>query len=542
MVIHRVLDSIQILKTMKRYFNIFLLFFGAIGLYSCHDLDVPVTTQLTPDVFPQTPAQFVQAAGPTYNSFRQSFAVEYWFLQSLSTDEAILPARGGNWYDGGRYEQHHKHTWNRDNAHVQGTWNWLTSTISISNQNIYLISKAPESDAKKTSIAELRSMRALCYFMMMDLWGNVPVTTQFGDTTTARTTARADVFKFIEKELNESIPNLSEVVGQETYGRPTKFTAYAILAKMYLNAEVYTGTARWNDAIAACDKIISSGKFALESDYRKMFFINNGPQIKEFIYAIPYDASAPNGYMFYARYALPRSLRAKYTLPFTPSSACSTLPEFYAYFNDSKDLRNQQWITGKQFDYKGNPVMVSTTKQGYDEDYKGADASVALTYQVDITPNVVIKNAASFDLGNDEKAWNMGYRNNKFYCDSTSATRNQNNDVPIFRYADVLLMKAEAILRGGTATNGQTALGLVNELRSKRTTSPAWTSVTLQAVYEERSREFTWETWHRNDMIRYGKYEDKWGVKTDNDVRKRLFPIPTNALQVNRLLTQNPGY
>lgn len=527
---------------MKRFLNIFILFFGAIGLYSCHDLDVPVTTQLTPDVFPQTTAQFVQAAGPTYNSFRQSFAVEYWFLQSLSTDEAILPARGGNWYDGGRYEQHHKHTWNRDNAHVQGAWNWLTSTISISNQNIFLISKAAESDAKKTSIAELRTMRAMCYFMMMDLWGNVPVTTQFGDTTTAKTTARADVFKFIEKELNESIPTLSETVGQETYGRPTKFTAYAILAKMYLNAEVYTGTARWNDAIAACDKIISSGKFALESDYRKMFFINNGPQIKEFIYAIPYDASAPNGYMFYARYALPRSLRAKYSLPFTPSAACSTLPEFYAYFNDSKDVRNQQWITGKQFDYKGNPVMVSTTKQGFDEDYKGADASATLNYQVEITPNVVIKNVASFDLGNDEKAWNMGYRNNKFYCDSTSATRNQNNDVPIFRYADVLLMKAEAILRGGTATNGQTALSLVNEVRAKRTTSPAWTSVSLQTLYEERAREFTWETWHRNDMIRFGKYEDKWGVKTDTDIRKRLFPIPTNALQVNRLLTQNPGY
>jgi len=223
--------------------------------------------------------------------------------------------------------------------------------------------------------------------------------------------------------------------------------------------------------------------------------------------------------MFYARYSLPRSLRAKYSLPFTPSSAASTLPEFYAYFNDAKDVRNQQWITGKQFDYKGNPVMVSTTKQGYDEDYKGADAGTALSYQVDITPDVIIKKPATFDLGNDEKAWNMGYRNNKFYADSTSATRNQNNDVPIFRYADVLLMKAEAIARGGSATNGQTAISLVNEVRSKRTTSVAWTSVTLQQLYEERAREFTWETWHRNDMIRFGKYEDTWGAKTDKDVK-----------------------
>ena len=527
---------------MKKIFQLIITIASISGLMACHDLDVPVTTQLTPDIFPQTPTQFIQAAGPTYNAFRQNYSTDYWFLQSLSTDEAILPARGGNWYDGGRYEQHHKHTWNQDNPHVQSAWSWLTSTISTSNQNIFLISKAPESPAKQTSLAELRTMRAMCYFMMMDMWGNIPISTKFGDTTTARTTARADVFKFIEKELQESIPNLSTVVGQETYGRPNKYTAYTILAKMYLNAEVYTGTARWNDAIIACDNVISSGKYAIESDYRKMFFVNNGPQIKEFIFAIPYDASAPNGYMFYARYSLPRSLRAKYSLPFTPSSAASTLPEFYAYFNDAKDVRNQQWITGKQFDYKGNPVMVSTTKQGYDEDYKGADAGTSLSYQVDITPDVIIKKPATFDLGNDEKAWNMGYRNNKFYADSTSATRNQNNDVPIFRYADVLLMKAEAIARGGSATNGQTAISLVNEVRSKRTTSAAWTSVTLQQLYEERAREFTWETWHRNDMIRFGKYEDTWGAKTDKDVKKRLFPIPTNALQLNRSLTQNPGY
>lgn len=527
---------------MKKIFQLIITIASISGLMACHDLDVPVTTQLTPEIFPQTPTQFIQAAGPTYNSFRQNYSTDYWFLQSLSTDEAILPARGGNWYDGGRYEQHHKHTWNQDNAHVQSAWAWLTSTISTSNQNIFLISKAPESTAKLTSLAELRTMRAMCYFMMMDMWGNIPISTKFGDTTTARTTARSDVFKFIEKELQESLPDLSVVVGQETYGRPNKYTAYAILAKMYLNAEVYTGTARWNDAIIACDNIISSGKYAIESDYRKMFFVNNGPQIKEFIFAIPYDASAPNGYMFYARYAMPRSLRAKFSLPFTPSSASSTLPQYYAYYNDPKDVRNQQWITGKQFDYKGVPVTVATTKQGYDEDYKGADAGAALTYQVDITPDVIIKKPATFDLGNDEKAWNMGYRNNKFYADSTSATRNQNNDVPIFRYADILLMKAEAILKGGTATNGQTAISLVNEVRSKRTTSTPWTSVTLQQLYEERAREFAWETWHRNDMIRFGKYEGTWGVKTDTDPKKRLFPIPTNALQLNKSLTQNPGY
>jgi hypothetical protein len=155
---------------------------------------------------------------------------------------------------------------------------------------------------------------------------------------------------------------------------------------------------------------------------------------------------------------------------------------------------------------------------------------------------VIVKKPASFDLGNDEKAWNMGYRNIKFYPDSTAATRNQNNDMPIFRYSDVLLMKAEAILRGGAETLGHTALSLVNELRAVRSTSPAWSDVTLEALYEERTREFVGENWHRNDMIRFGKYENLWGYKTNTDPNRRLFPIPTAAIQLNPLLQQNPGY
>jgi hypothetical protein len=149
---------------------------------------------------------------------------------------------------------------------------------------------------------------------------------------------------------------------------------------------------------------------------------------------------------------------------------------------------------------------------------------------------------ATFDCGNDEVAWNMGYRNIKFYPDATSATRDQNNDIAIFRYSDIVLMKAEAILRGGTATLGQTALSLANSVRAQRTTSPAWSTITLDSIYNERNREFAWEAWHRNDMIRYGKYEGKWGFKTNADQYRRIFPIPTNAFAVNPKLTQNPGY
>jgi hypothetical protein len=188
------------------------------------------------------------------------------------------------------------------------------------------------------------------------------------------------------------------------------------------------------------------------------------------------------------------------------------------------------------------PLTITTTKQGYDAiTYKGDTSSY--TYQLNLTPNIVLRQStATFDCGNDEVAWNMGYRNIKFYPDSTSSSRNQNNDIPIFRYSDVILMKAEAIQRGGTATLGQTPVTLCNQLRANRTTAAPWANVTLDSIYNERCREFAWEAWHRNDMIRYGKYEGRWGFKTNTDQYRRVFPIPTNAFAVNPKLIQNDGY
>lgn len=228
--------------------------------------------------------------------------------------------------------------------------------------------------------------------------------------------------------------------------------------------------------------------------------------------------------MFYPRYNLYNGveMRNKYSLAYTPSGPMSTWPEFYAYFKEPNDVRSTMWLTGKKYFHNGNPINIATTKKGYDEDYAGADGSAPITYHLEFTPEVVIKKPAVFDAGNDLKAWSMGYQLNKFYPDSTSTTRNQNTDLSVFRYADILLMKAESILRGAPATNGQTALSLVNDVRTKRNAA-AWTSVTLQTLYEERSRELVSENWHRNDMIRFGKFEDSWGYKTDTDVRKRIY-------------------
>ncbi|WEA00597.1 RagB/SusD family nutrient uptake outer membrane protein [Mucilaginibacter sp. SJ] len=519
---------------------------------SCQKVSVPVKTELTSDVFPQNTAQYAQAAGPVYVALRGNISVEHFFLQSASTDEVIFPAYGGNWYNGGEYQQLHYHTWTKDHPGASGEWYWTSAIIGLANQAMSILQAAePEGAAKQQDLSELRMVRALAYFYQMDSFGNVPIVTVYGDYTAHPNKTRTEVFNFIESEIKAALPGLSATTGQTTYGKPTKYMAYALLAKMYLNAEYYTGTKRYDDCIAACDNVINSGAFHLEprSTYLKMFYPDNGPQTAEFIFAIPFDPSAANSLPFrsqnlHQRYDMPRRLVNKYKVNFSPDAAISTLPSYYANFNDVNDIRNKQWLTGKQYQFDGiTPVTYTTTNQSYDQFYKGSDPNGSITYQVELTPNIVLRqDVGTFDVGNDEIGWNMGYHNIKFYPDSTSLNRNMKNDIPIFRYSDILLMKAEAILRGGSVTLGQSALTLVNMLRAERTTSAAWSTVTLENIYAERCREFAWESWHRNDMIRFGKFETSWGFKTDANPNHRIFPIPTSAMQLNKALVQNPGY
>lgn len=541
---------------------------GAGIFTSCHKIDVEVTSELTPETFPQTEAQYNAVMGPVYTAFRDGFSTGHFFMQSQSTDESVLATYGSDWIDGNRYLELHRHTWTKDHPSVGGEWSYLTNLIGISNQTLYIVGQSPEGSTKNISIAELKTMRALFYFYMMDTYGSVPLDTLYGSTELHAGAPRAQVFSFIENELKAAIPYLKTVAGAVTYGKPTRYMAYSLLAKMYLNAEVYTGTSKYNECIAACDSVINSGQYVLEprATYLQMFYSTNGPAMKEFIFAIPFDPATSNGYLLHARYDLNRNLGIKYrysaSTPGTnvdpvlnlttgnglinnkPSGPRMTTSEFYAHFNDPNDIRNNQWLTGLQYWNTGNPIMVRTTNIGYDQFYSGGSPSAAYTYHLNLTPLTSSRlGATSFDLGRDELAWNTGYRNIKFLADPNSITRNQNNDMPVFRYSDIILMKAEAIQRGGTATLGHTALSLINMLRAVRTTSAALSSITLDDIYAERSREMSWECWHRNDMIRFGKYENTWGLsKTNAEAYRRIFPIPTSAMATNPKLIQNTGY
>ncbi len=502
--------------------NILAAIFIASSLVGCTKLEVDIVSKYTEHNFPKTAEAYLAATGTVYQKFNSKFGVDIWRMYELTTDAAIITARNGGYYDQGRYQTLHKHNWAPDHPIIQSVWEWGYAGISDCNRILALLASAEEGELKELYLKELRAMRALNYFYMLDMFGNVPITT-FGTKESPKQSTRLEVFNYIEKELLEISEGLSApaTVTQKFYGRPTKWMAYALLQKLYINAEKYIGKNMYLESIQYADKIITGSSMKLVSDYSSLFAADNGPN-SETIFAATYDADYSPGNAI-TRYALHGTLRAKYNLPFTPSNAMCTLPEFYNIFNLPDDIRNNDWLAGKQSLTDGTPIMNGTG-------------------QLDFTPEIVLTNTETMDVGPEVNGVSRGVRSIKFYPDPkiNPSTRNQNNDMPVFRLADVYLLKAEALLRSG-GSNGD-ALDLVNKVR-ERAKAPVLTAITLDQMLDERGRELAWEGWRRNDLIRFGKYQGKWGFKAGNEGADReLFPIPATELILNGNLKQNKGY
>lgn len=514
---------------------------------SCTKLDVKVESQYVKDNFPTTDADYAALYGTMYSNLSSQFGVPYFRMQEMSTDAAILPGRDGNFDDGGQYRQLHYHTWTFDHPNVKTVWEWGFGGINNCNRLISVTNGSSVSDAKKASgVIEIRTMRALYYFMMMDLYGNIPVIDKFPVEAGALpgTTSRDKVFEFIEKELLAVIPNLPEKTGANQkllYGKPTRGMAFALLAKMYLNAQVYTGRPRYTDAVAMADSVMKNQTYQLDAKYSDIFDVNNGPQVTETIFAVPYDQQIPGNQM--TRFGFYPALANAYGITGVGFSiSMSTTPEYYNRFNLDNDIRKSFWLVGPQFAPDANrkpdktkPVYISGTNT-----------------QIVLTPDLILKPGKPMDVGNTVADQAKGIRSVKYWPDvnAVQATRLNGNDMPFLRLADVMLMKAEAILRGAspTAVNGemQTPLILVNKIRA-RAGAEAAANVDLDILLDERARELSWEAWRRNDLIRYNLFEKEYPLQNDvlsmdKNVNKRLYPIPATELQLNANLRQNPGY
>lgn len=523
---------------------------------SCTDLNVKVESELVPENFPAKAEDYEAATAGIYTKLASMYSDSYWRAQELSTDAAILPARDGNWWDGGYFIELHKHTWTPDNGIINGCWSWAYEGISLTNSALVMFEDAPESDIKTQKISQIRYMRALYHFFLMDLFGNVPILTTFGER--GKTEPREAVFSFIEKELKEIADELPVEKDIKTYARPTKWAAYALLAKIYLNADVYTGKAKYNETIAACDQVIASGKFALDEDYISIFNYDNGPiggkalDIKETIFAVWYDPIYSPGSLF-SRYSLHPSmdLVGVYNLPtaFKPSNCMSTTPDFFAKYDAEKetDKRMVMWVTGKQYNKDGSPIMIKTTKGAFSYATPKEEKDEPMNWHFEIFNEMELKagsNPELMDLGKDLKGDATGTRNIKWWPDPdmVAGNRQSHNNMPVFRYADILMMKAEAILRGGAATGGEKAVDLVNMIR-RRSGLTDLPDITLDRLREERAKEFVWEGWRRNDMIRFGEFHKKWCFKyEESDRNHQIFAVPLDQMRLNADLKQNPGY
>ena len=525
------------------------------------DLDVDIKSQLTK--FPDTDKAIEAASADVYNAFRGALGRDYWMAQTISSDEAISVSLGNDYYDGGRYSQLHLHNWNSENGILATIWNSAMTGITSCNTILAMLN-----DDTSENAAPIIAMRAYYYFILMDNFGDVPLITRLIDYQPERE-SRSVICNFIEQQLLSVLDNLPTKADATTYGKPTRYMAECLLAKLYLNWGVYncpdvseynhtTMPGRYNEAISMCDNIISSGKFDLSDKFLTKFRPDNGPHIKDFIFVIPFDREKQQG-MTFARFWIHRSAQKQFgNLPQSVAGTFRCLPEFYDKFSLEGDQRKDSYLIGKQFDYENyaatdKPFTISTSKRGIDQDYNGPDADEIFDWQMEFTKEIVLRSDGKerLDCGNDQKGRSMGYRSVKFYMDTevTSANaRNQSNDVPVFRFADVILMKSEAILRGGDSTNGDTPMELINQIRSYVDAPLMTTNPTLEDLLDERAREFADESWRRNDLIRFGKFEDNWGFREELypagliEKFRRIFPLPKDVMNVNTNWEQNKGY
>ncbi len=497
-------------KTTLRLLTAFL----AIPLIfmSCTDLEVEPRSSVTPDNFYQTEAELVAAVIPVYAALRDLSWGDPMHLQQVSSDEIFIPQRGGDWGDGDVWKDLHRHTWRPTLGFVNGGWTALYRGVARANSVIPNL-EAAGSDLANTFLAEARVLRAFYYYQLMDLYGGVPIVTdpETDPDNPPSSNSRTQVFDFVVSEITEALPDLVDFHAGGAWGRVTKSAANAILSSVYLNAEVYTGNARWAEAVAAADAVINSGQYELLDNYTENFALaNEGDGNAETVWAIghrPEDGVGFNRHMASLHYN---------QLPATPWNGWSVVTDFYNRY-DQEDDRTSVLLVGPQVVLGGSDAgMPATDRQGN---------------PLNFTPEI-----GDLDVASE----NEGVRILKWEVDPAQSGGNAGNDFAIYRYAHVLLNKAEALLWQGQEAE---ARDIVNQVRA-RAFEPDKPLATLTAddMLNERGFELLWENVRRQDLIRHGKFTDAWTHKNASESFRTIFPIPQTQLDANPNLQQNPGY
>lgn len=543
---------------MKKIINIRYFLIGLGMSYfasSCVDLDEEVYSAVTADNFFQTNEEFISALGQAYTSLGGlGNHSGLWSINEIASDEIVVSHKGGDWFDGGVLLQLHQHEFKSDNPFFQNSWNFLFGGINTCNRLIFSF-ETLDNPNSAAFIAELRALRALYYYWALDAFGNIPIVTDFTDVEAPSTKPRQEVYDFVLSELNEIIPLLPVAKDGTTYGRMTKWSALMIRMKLYLNAEVYTGTPQWALAAADASEIINSGVYSLMPTYSNNFVINNS-QSTENIFVYPYDKVFAGGFNW-VMMTLHIVSQSTFNLTQQPWNGYQTVEEFYnSYVDPDKnpgtqgpvwkglaleqstgtiDGRLSNFLVGPQFRSDGtvleDPGVEPTDPTGRNGDPNGPPLTF-MPYLNEISPGGLRQAGARIA----KYEFEMG------------GTNNMSNDFVIFRLSDAILSLAEAKFRMGETTE---ALALVNQIRARAGNLDPFTTLTEENLFEERGREMFVEMTRRQDLIRFKKYGEAWwpfeGMNRPKQVHSpgsylELFPIPQPQILANPKLQQNPGY
>ncbi len=470
-------------------------------------------------------------------------------LQTFGSDEAMLPTRGGDWYDGEIWQDMYRHSWSAGHQLPGNAWVYLYKVITLCNRSLEMLDAhshlLSDSDLKAYQ-AEVRSLRAIYYWYLLDLFGRVPIiTTTDVAMNQVRQSERSEVFAFVVKELQEACPYLSEERSAhqgDYYGRVTLPVNYFVLAKLMLNAEVYTDDNwtdhqwpdgsqmrftingkpmnAWQAAIYYCDNI-EKLNYYLETSYTANFNDHNDVS-NENIWTIVLDKDLYTN----EQQNLYRSWHYRHAAAYGftgENGSCATTRtlEVFGYGTRDQDIRfDLNYWAGQVFDRNDNPV---TDRSGKPLEYMPWEVQLDLSY----SPYLETAGARMKKYPVDKNAKKDG--------------KLMDNDIVLFRFADVLLMRAEAKFRNDGG--GQDDLDAVRY----RVRMPL-RIISLDVLLDERLLELCWEGWRRQDLIRFGRYEslfegDIFDDKVDEtDGHTIVYPIPAKAIELNPNIKQNPGY
>jgi len=514
---------------------------GAAGAFAllivapaCTDLTETPQSAITPENFYRNEDEVIGGLASVYAQLRTTDD-EYWNTSEISTDELIVPTRGQDWYDNGKWLDIHGQTFTPTSPAGLDNINsaWVNMFQGVARANVVLDGIANTSFASKATVtAELRVLRAWYYFLLMDMFGGVPIATDPSIAARPQET-RDSVFRFIEGELKASRPDLPTTWPSTMNGRITQGAVDAMLASLYLNAQVFTctvsatglapGAARWQDAVTEANLVINSGVYQLATNttancsttgcgWRSNFTADNYKS-PEIIFAVKYINTSGLGLNF-----LMRTLHYnQYDSP-APWNGYATLADTYASF-DANDQRKQIFLVGPQInlvtglpakDRQGNPLI--------------------------FTPDIPNVTAATEG---------QGVRIDKWPVDPAHVQQDNGNDYAWFRLGEMYLIRAEANNELG---NTAAAIADLNLIRARAFNPPQPTTAVTQAqvrdaILNERLFEFPWEGKRRQDLVRAGKFTSgTWYAKTTSTPFRVLFPIPQTQIETNPQLKQNPGY